>query len=436
MTTQLRLQERAITSSDAGIFILDATSQNSPIIYANPAFTRITGYSVKDHIGEETIVLLQGTAMQNNLSALRSIHKSKTGKSSILREYRKDGTQFWAELSLSPVCNEAGRLTHYVGIVNDVTRRRQAELALSEREESLKLALEELKASHKELKVTQLQLIQSAKLESIGTLAAGVAHEVKNPLQTMLMGLEFVSNNLNGNREELAEAMDDMKEAVTRANGIIQELLQMTAASKLTLQGEDFNAVVHRSCRLLNSEIMASRVEVVFQLQENLPPALIDKSKMEQVLINLILNAIQAITPAQGGSITISTRLDRINEDFLRNSLVAAQFELGESVLVASIQDTGEGISEEHLSKIFDPFFSTKAVGVGTGLGLSVVRKIIDLCHGSIDIKNVPQGGTLVTLVLKTANGSCPLIRNDSRESFHPKRPVNFAGMAAPPNPN
>jgi len=126
--------------------------------------------------------------------------------------------------------------------------------------------MQRLQSANEQLQTTQLQLIQAAKPESVGTLAAGVAHEVKNPLQTILMGLDYLANNLPARNNDIALVLNDMRDAVTRANAVVRELLQLSAASGFDLTEAEFNSLVERSLWLLNSEIIASRINVVRKL--------------------------------------------------------------------------------------------------------------------------------------------------------------------------
>jgi signal transduction histidine kinase len=121
---------------------------------------------------------------------------------------------------------------------------------------------------------------------------------------------------------------------------------------------------------------------------------------LEQVFINLFINALQAMS--QGGVLTVTTRHRRFGEDLKLTGPAFSQFGSGDPVVIAEVQDTGKGIPEANLPRIFDPFFTTKPTGVGTGLGLSVVKKIMDLHGAAIDIRNAPLGGALVTLIFKT----------------------------------
>jgi signal transduction histidine kinase len=260
---------------------------------------------------------------------------------------------------------------------------------------------EKWRASHQELKATQLQLIQAAKMESIGTLAAGVAHEVKNPLQTILMGLAYLKHNYPPVNENIPGVLEDMQDAVKRANSIVRELLQLSATNPVEMKEEDLNEVIERSLWLLHYEIMAGQFQVTTQLARDLPPVRLDRSKMEQVFVNLVLNALQAM-PRQG-RLAIATRATIWDEVSVPQPGTESLIRRGHPVVMAEIQDSGPGIPEEHLARLFDPFFTTKAVGQGTGLGLSVVKRIVDMHGGLVRIHNVSTGGAHVTIVLRAS---------------------------------
>jgi signal transduction histidine kinase len=315
----------------------------------------------------------------------------------------KNGTIRWIRNTPVPRKDAHGRLVAYDGLVSDITERKHAEekltrahAELAANQAALQRTLQELKSANQELKETQLQLIQAAKLESIGALAAGVAHEVKNPLQTILMGLDYLAPNFPADNENVALVLTDMREAVMRANTIIRGLLQLSAHTDFELKAEDLNASVKRALRLLNAQVIAGKISVVRKLDPHLPRVRIDRVKIEQVLINLFMNALQAMSP--GGALTVTTHAAPAGEHL---KLSESNIRRGETVVVAEVQDTGTGILAANLPKVFDPFFTTKPVGVGTGLGLSVVKKIVDLHGGMIDIQNGPQGGVVATLILK-----------------------------------
>ena len=315
-------------------------------------------------------------------------------------------------------------LNAVANVVGGVIQRKQAEEQLKQALAHLTTAHEELKAIHQELKGAELQLIQAAKLESVGTLAAGVAHEVKNPLQTILLGLDYLAGNLPAPNENTRLVLSDMREAVTRALAIVQELLRLSAQRDLELKNEDLNLLLERSLLLLRNELAASQISVQRRLGAGLPPVKIDRGKMEQVFVNLFLNALQAMP--RGGVLTVTSRVGRFDRDLNVMASARLQFHHGDPVVVVEVQDNGSGIAEAHLPRIFDPFFTTKPVGVGTGLGLPVVKNIVELHGGAIGIKNAPGGGVLVTMVLKA-----------EPEALQEERPIpaNGAGSICPSLP-
>jgi signal transduction histidine kinase len=305
-----------------------------------------------------------------------------------------------------PEPKEKEFLSAVSNVVGGIVRRKQAEEKLKQALAALMTTHEELKATHEKLMGTELELIQAAKLESLGTLAAGVAHEVKNPLQTILMGLDYLDNNLPGGNDNTGLVLRDMRGAVSRANVIVREMVQLSSATDFEPKAEDLNGLVESSLMLVNNQVIAAQVSVVRSLAPDLPWVPLDRNKMEQVLINLFINALQAMS--QGGVLKVTTRLSRQGGDLKLGALAFPPFQPGESVVILEVQDTGTGIPEDLLPRIFDPFFTTKPTGVGTGLGLSVVKKIIDLHGGAIAIRNAPAGGAMVTLLLRALPGILP----------------------------
>ncbi len=316
------------------------------------------------------------------------------------------GRHYWFLTTKVPLKDSQGTVVGLAGICHDITERKDAAerlqhaySRLANRERVLKRILRELKASHRKLKETQLQLIQAAKLESLGTLAAGVAHEVKNPLQVVTMGLDHIGRKLPRDDEQLSLTFKEMRDAVKRANSIVQEMLALSAPTDFHQEPEDLNIVIDRSLWLLNAELAKSQVRLQREFALGLPLVPMDRAKIEQVIINLMLNATQAM--GRNGAVTLRTRMVTVGGDAASTGWLFRIFKAGDSLVQAEIQDSGAGIPEALLPRVFDPFFTTKPVGIGTGLGLSVVKKIIDLHGGAIEINNVPGGGAIARFVLR-----------------------------------
>ena len=316
------------------------------------------------------------------------------------------GKMQWVLTSKVPLRDAQGQIFGLVGVTRDISDRKQAEESLKrayqELESSqtaLRKTMEDLEASNSELRSTQLQLIHAAKLESIGAVAAAVAHEVKNPLQAIVMGIEYLERNLVPGNSQALEVVGDIREAINRSKSILGEMLDFAASEKLQMQEQDLNAIVERSLRLVHYDLARTSIQVVTKLSPGLPKLRLDRGKLEQVFLNLFINALHAM-PC-GGTLTVRTSRTRMAEQVAWNQPEAASFAPGEELVLVEVQDTGTGISENNLQKVFDTFFTTKPPGIGTGLGLSIVKKIIKLHRGVVRIQNAAPKGVLVSLLLK-----------------------------------
>lgn len=248
----------------------------------------------------------------------------------------------------------------------------------------------ERKHIHEELRSIQMQLIQAEKMDSVGRLAAGVAHEVKNPLARIAMGLEYLSSGIDPNDPNVPIVLQRMEDAVGRAETIISGLLNYSSNRVLGMEEIHPENLVKGALLLVDHELKAHSVDVEICTQGDLPPIRVDKAKMEQALINLLTNAVQAMTEVDRTSrLTLNLEVTELDDRF-RNvgARSADQLRPGDRVVMIEIHDVGPGIGQEADGKLFDPFFTTKPTGVGTGLGLTVVRKIIALHEGLITIGN------------------------------------------------
>jgi signal transduction histidine kinase len=267
---------------------------------------------------------------------------------------------------------------------------------LNEQIRQLKETHRRLFQAHEELKSAQLKLIQTAKLESIGRLAAGLAHEVKNPLAVIQLGVDYlVRAPQDTTSPDAAETIREMGDAVRRADRVIKGLLNFSRSEELVLAPMDLNSVVEESLVLVRH---ASRqISLKKSLAASLPPAELDRNKVEQVFINVLMNAIQAM--GDHGELSVETfRLPRGAATGNGSNSAAGS-------VVVEIKDTGHGIPADKEDKLFEPFFSTKPVGSGTGLGLSVSRKIIELHRGTIHIANRKEiRGVAVTIAFPVSN--------------------------------
>jgi signal transduction histidine kinase len=317
------------------------------------------------------------------------------------------GNESWVLTSKVPLYNAQGKLVGVLGVSRDITERRRAEEERDASDHALRKAMAELLKSHDELKSTQLILIQTEKMESLGRLAAGVAHEVKNPLSQIMLAADFLTNSIPEADSTVSMVLDDIRQAVTRADTIVRGLLDFSAPSELSLRGQDLNAIIRQSLLLLKVELLGAHVEIETTLGEGLPLVEVDQNKIEQVFINLCANAVHAMP--KGGTLSVKTTTRQLTESERdEGAKVTDRLRAGDTVLVAEISDTGQGIPPGKLSVIFDPFFTTKPSGKGTGLGLTVSRKIVELHGGRLQIENRAEGGAKATVIFpaKTADSA------------------------------
>ncbi len=243
-------------------------------------------------------------------------------------------------------------------------------------------ATEQLRQQVRQIEQSERQLMQAAKLASIGELVSGVAHEINNPLEVILSRTQYQSELVRegSGSDDLEEDLDAIGRQAQRINQIVQDLLSFSRPHPMTLRGVSLAEVVTRCLTLTGARLRATGVQTRVELPDSLQRVWADPDRLEQVLVNLVNNAIDAMSGA--GELRIGARVQ------------------GDRVLL-SVADTGEGIPEENLKRIFDPFFSTKP-GKGTGLGLSISYGIVRDHGGSVWVESQPGEGSTFFISLPT----------------------------------
>ena len=299
---------------------------------------------------------------------------------------------------------------------------------LKENQENLDNHLKSLESANKQLKQAQEELIRTEKLASIGRFAAGVAHEVGNPLGAILGYASILQKN-GIDREESKDYLKRIEKEIERINRIVRELLEFSRPSTFEIRDVETNKVLENSISLLSYQKNFRNIQTQLNLQQNLPMVKGDESQLSQVFINIILNGIDAMP--DGGILEIKTeehivedlfpsrlevpygrrrRGDPSESDYFRLrkpdllSSLLTKFSKGDHLVKIRISDTGVGIKKEDLERIFDPFFTTKSPDKGTGLGLSISLRIVESMGGEIKAESEVGRGSTFALYFPIAS--------------------------------
>jgi two-component system NtrC family sensor kinase len=422
----LWLYDRAIAATSTGVTISDATHPEHPIIYCNPAFESMTGYRREEILGKNC-QFLQGS--ETDPVAVEIIRKALQTKSEckvILKNYRKNGTTFWNCFSISPVRDLSGKLTHFIGVQRDITQSKQAEEALHNSEAQSREQAAQLAAALEELKATHSQLVQSEKMSSLGLLIAGVAHEINNPVsfihgnlahlknytQDLFHHLELYEhhypnpveeiqqeredNDLDFLAEDLPRILSSMSVGVDRICQIVQSLRNFSRHDDSQMKPVNLHEGIDSTLLILNHRLKGNGEKPPIQIVKeygNLPPVECFAGPINQVFMNILSNAIDALEEAR--SKQTNQQMPEIASQVRICTEVVGKF------VEIKIADNGPGITEEVKERIFDTFFTTKPIGKGTGMGLSISYQIIVERHkGELSCNSELGNGTEFTIRL------------------------------------
>jgi PAS domain S-box-containing protein len=356
----------AIEQIGEAIVITDAQGN---IQFVNPAFEQMTGYSGEEAIGQNSRILKSGEQDElfyRNLWATISGGISWSGR---LVNKRKDGTLYTEEATISPVRDPQGQVVNYVAVKRDIS-------------DDLKMAA---------------QFHQAQKMEAVGLLAGGVAHDFNNLLTVILGYAELALGNVDPTLPLHAD-LEEIIKAARRSADITRQLLAFARKQTITPVVLDLNRSVENSLKMLQ-RLIGENISLTWLPKENLGPVKIDPTQIDQILANLCVNAKDAI--ADVGKVTIETANAIFDESYCADH---AGYAPGEYALLA-VSDNGCGMDKETVEQIFEPFFTSKEVGQGTGLGLSTVYGIVTQNHGFINVYSEPGKGTTFRIYLPRDTG-------------------------------
>ena len=351
------------------------------IVYVNPAAVKMFGAtSTAQLLGTPSLDRVHPDSRPSVLERITQMRREGTDVPMVEHKYlRLDGTILPVEAQATPILFDNSLAIHVA--LRDITERMRAEASRAELEAQLRV---------------------SQKMQAIGTLAGGIAHDFNNIISIIFGNIDLALMDVGGNAAAV-ESLNEIRRASTRARDLVQQILSFSRREATLRKPTQLAAVVQESVRLLRATLPA-RVALEMDCAADVPDVLADKTQIEQVLINLATNAMQAMHGKTG---RIDIRLDTATLDAgtaRSNPYTAAMRARGaECVVRLTVQDDGAGMDAVTLARIFEPFFTTKPVGEGTGLGLSVVHGIVQAHEGAIIVDSTPGKGTVFTLFLPYA---------------------------------
>lgn len=337
------------------ISINDAT-----IMSLNPAFDKLTGWKREDWLGRPQSDLIHPDDLPLAHQLLETMARGITPESYELRIRHSSGQYLLAEFTAAPIFDN-GRVVAIFGIGRDITERKKAE---------------------QEKEALTKQLLQSEKMAAVGQLAGGVAHEINNPLGVILGFSQSVIRRIKED-DPLFMPLASIEREAKRCKNLVQDLLTFSRVGKTEKERCDLNSVINSALTLVEAQTKVKSVELIREFGEKVPEILISRNQVQQVIVNLSNNAIDAM-PGSGKLIIRTKTVNRGTTNY-------AQID---------VEDNGSGIPKEIQTKIFEPFFTTKEVGKGTGLGLSLVYEIIQKHQGILELESEPGQGTVFRILI------------------------------------
>jgi len=358
----LESEEKYHLLTEAVMDIIFSLDQKGKFTFISSAFDRITGLNGEKYIGKHFTSVLASERIEE---ALERFKQRLSGEELPLFEteiIRKGGKTIPVEINTTSFDDKIVERKGFIGTIRDISKR--------------KLSEEELKNTSNLLHQTQEELIQTKTLANLGVLAAGIAHEIRNPLANISALSQYSMRKFKLD-EQMRNNLEAIMRSSERANGIIKDLLDFAKPRELKIDKISIIDIISRVCKLTEAKRLNQQVILQFGYEKNLPKIEIDEKQIEQTLMNIVMNSIEAMP--KGGCLTINVK------------------QVDGFILIA-IQDTGKGIPKKNIDKIFNPFFTNKKEGVG--LGLSVAHRIIQSHKGKVDVKSTYNKGTTFTIAL------------------------------------
>jgi len=377
----------AVEMTRMPMVVTDPNRPDNPIVFANHAFMRMTGYDRDEIVGRNCRFLQGPDTDRATVAEVRRAVDTRREIATEILNYRKNGSTFWNALFISPIYTPEGELIYFFASQLDVSRRRDAEDSLR----------------------------QAQKMEALGQLTGGIAHDFNNLLQVMRGYLELIDSGLarpEPDRARLKRSLGAARTAADRAATLTQQLLAFSRKQRLEGRSVNLNAVAE-GIREMAARTLGEGIALRYALDPQLGPCRIDPTQAEVALLNILINARDALAGQSDGRVTIATRSVEVEAG---QADMATRLDPGLYAEVR-VEDNGTGMPPEILKRVMEPFFTTKEEGRGTGLGLSMVYGFARQSGGAVTIESTPGQGTAVSLLFPLAEEEAPIRTSIPRAS-------------------
>ncbi|MDY6911407.1 MAG: PAS domain S-box protein [Chloroflexota bacterium] len=397
-------EEQFRSISEESFDIIITTNENGMITYISPAVERTLLFKPEEIIGKNILDYLTKTSSLDISYIFSNTPKNKHIKTTEVEIRRKDGINIYAEITASKMLKDSS-ISGVQAIIRDITDRKKAEQEREELYEAIQMqsqetlsanrnlaeALKKVEQAQEELKNSQAQLMQSEKLAAVGQLISGVTHELNNPLMAISGYAQLMLEDVND--EILRENLQTLRKESKRAITIVRDLLSFARKQEPQRAYVSVNESLESTIRLREYEFNVENIEVIAQFAPNLSNTMADFHQLQQVFLNIIINAEQAMKAAHGKG-TLSVKTEEIH-----------------GRIRITFTDDGPGMNQHVLNRIFEPFYTTKEIGEGTGLGLSLCHGIITEHEGELRVQSEVNKGTtfIVELPIISEEIACPV---------------------------
>lgn len=350
----------AIEMTRMPMILTDPNIADNPIVFANKAFLDLTGYEESEILGRNCRFLQGAQTDRSQVDELREAVERRHSIAIEILNYKRDGTPFWNAVFIGPVYDTQGTLLYFFASQLDVTRRRESEQAFQ----------------------------QAQKMEAIGQLTAGLAHDFNNLLQVVTGNLDLLASQVDGDKPQTY--LSRARGAAERGAKLTGQLLAFARKTRLDPKPVDVSDCIAGFAGMLESSL-GRAVELHLSLRRGLPRTVLDIEQLEMAILNIALNARDAM--ATGGLLTISAQKVHLNGDSAARQLAPGDY------IAIELRDEGSGMPAHVAARATEPFFTTKATGKGTGLGLAMASGFVQQSRGRLEIESEIGKGTLIRML-------------------------------------